>query len=222
MRTTPKGWVGGVKVLTLEPGDRLELGVAIGMPAQRRHPQGFPLVIVVPVEQLIDDMHADITTTVLHEIDDLGPGQVGPDQRLFRGTAGGVLDEDLAEVLVDLGVFLEFPFPTPAGLADPRRGPLGEILEVALPLADGLGIDAQDLRDVLDPPVAELGRLDGGVAPPVVLAERPVEGLHGAFDIRGIREGCGHGSGPPIRKDGTSPIILTNSADSGKLIPRRS
>ena len=105
----------------LEPGDRLELAVAIGMAAQGLHPQGLPLVKVVPVEQLIDDMHTDITTTLLHQIDDLGLGQIGPDQRLLGGTAGGVLDEDLAEVVVDLGVVVELPFPTPARLADPGR-----------------------------------------------------------------------------------------------------
>ena len=117
----------------------------------------------VPVEQLIDDMNTDITATLLHQVDDLGLGQIGPDQRLFGGAAGGVLDEDLAEVVVDLGVLIELPLPTPAGLADPRRGSLGEVVEVALPPADGLGIDAQDRGDVLDPAVAEFGRLDGGV-----------------------------------------------------------
>ena len=161
--------------------------VAIGMAAQGLHPQSLPLVIAMPVEQLVNDMHTDITATVLHEIDDLGLGQVGPDQRLFGGTAGGVLDEDLAEVLVDLGVVIDLPFPASAGVADPRRGLLGEVLEVALPLADGLGIDAQDLRDVLDPPVAELGRLDGGISSPIVLAQGPVEGPHGLLDVVGIR-----------------------------------
>ena len=46
--------IGGIEVLAFEPGDRLELGVALGMAAQGRHPQGFPLVIVVPIEQLIE------------------------------------------------------------------------------------------------------------------------------------------------------------------------
>ena len=95
--------------------------VAIGMAAHRFHPQGLPLVIVVPVEQLIDDMHTDITATLLHQIDDLGLGQIGPDQRLLGGTAGGVLDEDLAEVVVDLGDRGR------AAVSDPRRarGPAG-------------------------------------------------------------------------------------------------
>jgi hypothetical protein len=43
----------------------------------------------------------------------------------------------------------------------------------------------------------EFGHLDGGVASPVVLAERPVEDLHGEFDIRRIGKGNGHGFGPP-------------------------
>ena len=97
-----------------------------------------------------------------------------------------LLDEDRAEVLGDLGVFLERSFPTPAGLADPRRGSLGEVLQVALPLADGLGIEIQDLGDVRDPAVAEFGRLDGGVAAAIVLAQGPGEGAHGLFDMAGI------------------------------------
>jgi hypothetical protein len=136
---------------------------------------------------LIDDMHTNITSTVLHEINDLGLGQVGPDQRLFGGTTGGGLDEDLAEVLVNLGIVINLPFPTSARVADPRRGVLGEMLEVALPVQDGLGIDAQDLGDVLDPPVAELGRLNGGISSPIVLAQGPVEGPHGLLDVVGIR-----------------------------------
>src|SRR4051812_39681525 len=125
-------------------------------------------------------MYADITATGLHEVHDLGLGQVGPDQRLFGGTAGGMLDEDLTEVLVDLGVVIDLSFPTSAGVADPRCGILGEIFEVALPLADGLRIDSQDLGDVLDPSVAELGRLHGGISSPIVLAQGSVEGPHGS------------------------------------------
>ena len=37
------------------------------------------------------------------------------------------------------------------------------------------------------PAVAELGRLDGGVASAIVLAQGPVEGSHGPLDIAGIR-----------------------------------
>jgi hypothetical protein len=79
------------------------------MATQGHHLQGLPAVIVVPVEQLIDDMNTHITTTVLHQINDLGLGQVGPDQRLFGRTACGVLDQDLAEIGVDLGVVLDLP-----------------------------------------------------------------------------------------------------------------
>ena len=39
--------VGGIEVLVLEPGARLELAVAIGMATQRWHPQGLPRVIAV-------------------------------------------------------------------------------------------------------------------------------------------------------------------------------
>src|SRR5262249_54503057 len=106
--------------------------------------------------QLIDDVHADITPTILHQIDDLGLGQIGPDQRLIGGAARGMLDQGRAKVRVDLGILVEFPFPTPAGLADPGGGPLGEVLEVALPLPDGLGINAQELGDFLNPPCPSL------------------------------------------------------------------
>ena len=82
---------------------------------------------------------------------------------------------------------IEPPFPTTAGLADPRRGSVGEIREVALPLADGLGIDAQDRGDVLDPSVAEFGRFEGGVTSAIVLAQGVVEGSHGPLDVGRIR-----------------------------------
>src|SRR5581483_7603766 len=130
--------------------DRLELEVAIGMMAHRGHPQGLPLMKAVLVEQPINDMNTDITSALLHEIDDLSLGQIGPDQRLLGGAAGGVLDQDLAEVLVDLGIVLDLGFAPPAGFADPRLGSFGEIIEIVSPLADGLGIDAQDPRDILD------------------------------------------------------------------------
>src|SRR5262249_42187855 len=118
----------------------------------------------------------------------LGLGQIGPDQRLIGGAARGMLDQGRAKVRVDLGILVEFPFPTPAGLADPGGGPLGEVLEVALPLADGLGINAQELGGILNPPVSQLGRLDGGVPPAIVLAQGRAEGLHGLLDGAGI--GC--------------------------------
>src|SRR3954453_14979941 len=81
-----------------------------------------------------------------------------------------------------------------------KRWSLGEIVEVALPLADGLGIEAQDLGEVLDPPVAELGRLDGGVPAAIVLAQGPGEGSHGLFDIAGV--GGPGGGGTPSRGSG--------------------
>jgi hypothetical protein len=114
--------IGGIEVVLLESGDRLELGVAIRVASQRLHPQGLPLMEAVPVEQLIDDMHTDMTATILHEINDLDLGQVRPDERLLGGAAGGVRDEDLAEVVVDLGIVVEPPLPTAARLADPGRG----------------------------------------------------------------------------------------------------
>ena len=99
---------------------------------------------------------------------------------------------------------------------------VGELLEVLLAVSDGLGVAAEQGGDIVEAAMPELGRLDGGVAAPVVLAERPVEDLHGVLDIRGIGKGNGHGFGPPSRESGISPIILANGADSGKLIPRRS
>ena len=74
---------------------------------------------------------------------------------------------------------------------------VGELLEVLLAVSDGLGVAAEQGGDIVEAAMAELGRLDGGVAAPVVLAERAVEDLHGAFDIRRIGKGNGHGFGPP-------------------------
>ena len=74
---------------------------------------------------------------------------------------------------------------------------VGKLLEIFLAVSDGLGIAAEQGGEIVEAAMPEFGGLDGGVASPVVLAERPVEDLHGEFDIRRIGKGNGHGFGPP-------------------------
>ena len=57
-------------------------------------------------------MDADITAKIFHLSGDLGPGQIGPDQRLLGGTAGGVVGEGFTEVFVDLWILVDPPLPT--------------------------------------------------------------------------------------------------------------
>ena len=161
--------VGGVEVFPLEPADRLELVVSLGVAAQRFHAQGFAFMETFLIEQLADDMHTDKASTLSHATCDFDLGQVGPDQGLRGWAAGGAIEEDLVEVVGDLGVLIEPPSPPPAGLADLRSGFGGEILEVVLAVTNGLGIDAQDLGDVLDPAVTQLGRLDRRIPSPIIL-----------------------------------------------------
>lgn len=193
----------------------VELAVAVGVLAQGRHPQGLALMEAVPVEELADDMHTDETPAPMHAVHDLDLGQVGPDQRLGGGTAGGALEEDRMEVGGDVGVVLDPPSPPAAGLSDPRLGIRGEVLEVAPAAANGLGIDAQDLGDVLVAAVPQFGGLDGGIPPPIILAQGVVERPHGPFDVRGIRR---HDGAPARDRDGErSPLYHRWPAGTRRL-----
>src|SRR5262245_27842029 len=118
----------------------------------------------VPVEQLVDDRDVDVAAPLGHALGDLLDGPVGPDQVLVGGAAGGVVAEDVVEVLLDFGLLVDAPLPAAAGAADARLGPVGEPrLEVAAPLSDGVGGDVEEPGDGLDAPAPELGGLDGGV-----------------------------------------------------------
>src|SRR6516165_177104 len=172
-------------------------------------------------------MDVDVAAALGHAVGDLPDGQVGPDQLLVGGAAGGVVAEDVAEVLLDLGLLVDAPLPAAAGAADARLGPVGEPgLEVAAPLADGVGGDVEEPGDVLDAPMAELGGLDGGVAAAIMLAERPAEGLHRLFDLGRVgRHGDHPGQGPG---EGETWHCLTTSTRTGigprvrKLLTQRS
>ena len=117
--------VGGVEVFPLEPADRLELVVSLGVAARRFHAQGFAFMETFLIEQLADDMHTDKASTLSHATCDFDLGQVGPDQGLRGWAAGGAIEEDLVEVVGDLGVLIEPPSPPPAGLADLGAGSAG-------------------------------------------------------------------------------------------------
>jgi hypothetical protein len=61
-------------------------------------------VEVVLVEQLPDDVDAHGVAALGDLFGDVGGGQVGPDDLGFDRAAGGVVVEDLLEVLCDPGV----------------------------------------------------------------------------------------------------------------------
>ena len=63
----------------------------------------------------------------------------------------------------------------PPLFAHPLAEVIGQVSQVMLSLADGLGVTAEHGGDVFDASVPELGDLDGGVAASVLLGERVVE-----------------------------------------------
>ena len=107
--------VGESRYSPLQPADRLELVVSLGVAAQRFHAQGFAFMETFLIEQLADDMHTDKASTLSHATCDFDLGQVGPDQGLRGWAAGGAIEEDLVEVVGDLGVLIEPPSPPPPG-----------------------------------------------------------------------------------------------------------
>ena len=77
----------------------------------------------------------------------------------------------------------------PPLLAHPIAAVIGQVSQVLLSLADGLGVTAEHGGDVLDTSVSELGDLDGSVAASVLLGERFVERAHRLFNFGAV----GHG-----------------------------
>jgi hypothetical protein len=112
---------------------------------------------------LVDDMDVDDAATLLHAVGDLSDGQVGPDQLFVGGTPGGVFSEDVLEVAVDLGIFVDAPLPAAAGAPHAYSGLVRDVLEVSAPLPDRIGGDVEEMGDVLDASVPEFVGFDGGV-----------------------------------------------------------
>src|SRR6266545_369121 len=191
-----------LQVLLLEPGDVLELLVAVGMLA---HGLGFlslALDITILAEQLLDHGHADRCAGFFQPLSDLRAGQIGPPDPLTHRVACGVVPQHAQEVLFQPGHRVEAPLasaPWPSdpprerirarGLSDPLRAWVRERGQFVLAVADGLGIAAQDGGDVVGTALSEFGGLEGGIAPSILLRERVVEGLHVAFELGAIFHG---------------------------------
>jgi len=147
-------------------------------------------VIIVPVEHLIDNMHTDITSTILHEINDLVLVRLVQISASSVGLPAVCSTRTLRKSSSILGSASIFRFRPPPGSRTREAGPW-EILEVALPLADGFGIDAQDLGDVLDPSVAELAASTAAVPSRSFSLKESKKVFHGLLDRAGV--GCHDG-----------------------------
>src|SRR4051812_16797610 len=100
----------GREVLPLQPGDVLELGVAVRMTAAHRLPlQRLPRAVAMLVEQLRGDVTADRRPQLGDPPGDLPPRQVGPPQVKPHRVARGVVLEHLEEVGLDRGVGRDQP-----------------------------------------------------------------------------------------------------------------
>src|SRR5512135_1961358 len=99
-------------------------------------------------------------------------------------------------------------------LAHPVAEVIGQVSQVMLSLADGLGVTAEHGGDVFGASVPELGDFDGGVAASVLLGERVVERAHRLFDLGAIGHG-GITTGPALW---SIPWLYRLTRQVGKLL----
>src|SRR5271156_6034881 len=59
-------------------------------------------------------------------------------------------------------------------------------LQLRLPLADCLGVAAEETGNVLNPTVAQLRSLNRRIAPPILLSQGIEQSLHHALDLRPV------------------------------------
>ena len=59
-------------------------------------------------------------------------------------------------------------------------------LQLRLPLADRLGVAAEEAGDVLDPAMADLRGLDGRIAPPILLTQGIEQPGHHPLELRRV------------------------------------
>ena len=168
----------GRQVLPLEPGDVLELGVAVRM-ARPHRPllQRLPPAVSVLAEQLRDDVAADRRPQLGDPPGDLPPRQVGPSHLEPHRVAGGVVLEHLEEVGLDRRVGRDQPLASAPLFRERPVSSSASPSSSARPCRMVLGSHPRTVGDVLDPAVAQLGGLDGGIPPPVALLERVEEPL---------------------------------------------
>ena len=113
------------QVLPLEPGDVLELLVAVGMAAHRLGLLGLAGDVAVLLEQLLDHRHADRRARLGQVLGDLLIGQVGPADLLPHRVARRAILEHPQEVLLQVrdgayaplrpAPFLRTRSPSPSG-----------------------------------------------------------------------------------------------------------
>ena len=88
------------EIVPLEPGDVLELPVAIGVPAHRLGFLRLAGDVAVLLEQLLDHRDADLRARLGQMIGDLFMGQVGPPDLLTHRVARRAILEHSEEVLL--------------------------------------------------------------------------------------------------------------------------
>src|SRR4029079_7947028 len=112
-------------------------------------------------------------------------------------------------------------------LTDSFAEPVREMVEVLLTLMDGLGIAAQEGRDILDAAMPELGGLDGRISPAVLLRERVVEHPHRMLDLGAVRHEGRPWRGPVCPCYGytagaTDREVIESAILSGRGLPEAS
>jgi hypothetical protein len=101
-RIVSKDRVARGQVLPLEPGDVLELLIAVGMPAHRPGLLGLAGDVIMVVEQLLDHRPADLGARLGQVAGDRLIGQVGPENLLPHRVARGMILEGPQEVLLQV------------------------------------------------------------------------------------------------------------------------
>src|SRR5262249_53947024 len=95
--------VGRIQVFLLQPGDVLELGIALLMLPHGLGLAGLAANIMMLAQQLADDPSTDAQAALAEAVGGLLVGQVGPADCGAHGVAGGVLFQDVEEGGVEFG-----------------------------------------------------------------------------------------------------------------------
>src|SRR5262249_23589032 len=95
--------IGGIQVFLFQPGDVLELGVAILMLAHRLGLAGLPPDVMVLGQQLADDPDTHTQAALAEAVADCLGREVGPAHFGAHGVARGVVFQDVEEGGFEVG-----------------------------------------------------------------------------------------------------------------------
>ena len=107
------------QVLLPEPGDVLELLVAVGMLAHGLRLLSLALDRAMRAEQLLDHGHAYWCACVLESLGDLRESQIGPSDVVTHRVARSVVPQHMQEVLLQLRDGVEAPLASAPWPSDP-------------------------------------------------------------------------------------------------------